>query len=249
METKNLQQKLLAVREAIPAMQKQNHNDDAGYDFTKIDDIYKYLTPAMNLEGVNMDVVAETATRRDSNGNPVYVSRIPESNLWIYEADLTIVWTNTDNPEEKDTVILHAIGTNEAPDKAKGSAWTYMLKYYFFTKFAINQGADDPDAKNLFPKDDRKAKSGQNPSPNSVGEKEPSQEASFQRTLTLEEARRVVCEIGMNKGKTLGEIADGDKGFQFIQWYVHSYHGKDDRLRKAAGLILQSMMDEEQDAA
>lgn len=43
-------------------------------------------------------------------------------------------------------VTLHAIGTNDGgPDKAKGSAWTYCLKYYLFEKFGIDQGDDDPD--------------------------------------------------------------------------------------------------------
>ena len=43
--------------------------------------------------------------------------------------------------------FLHVIGTNEAPDKAKGAAWTYGLKYYFLNKFNIMQasGIDDPD--------------------------------------------------------------------------------------------------------
>ena len=43
-------------------------------------------------------------------------------------------------------MTLHAIGTNDGgPDKAKGSAWTYCLKYYLFEKFGIDQGDDDPD--------------------------------------------------------------------------------------------------------
>jgi hypothetical protein len=47
-------------------------------------------------------------------------------------------------------VTLHAIGTNDGgPDKAKGSAWTYCLKYYLFEKFGIDQGEEDPDMKDL----------------------------------------------------------------------------------------------------
>ena len=66
--------------------------------------------------------------------------------VWLYEADLTIRWVNVDNPEETQEVTLHALGTNDSgPDKAKGSAWTYCLKYYLFEKFQIYQGEDDPD--------------------------------------------------------------------------------------------------------
>ena len=50
-------------------------------------------------------------------------------------------------PGDKVRSFLHVIGTNEAPDKAKGAAWTYGLKYYFLNKFNIMQasGMDDPD--------------------------------------------------------------------------------------------------------
>ena len=66
--------------------------------------------------------------------------------MWVYEADLTIRWTNADDPEDILEVTLHAIGTNDSgPDKAKGSAWTYCLKYYLFEKFGIDQGDEDPD--------------------------------------------------------------------------------------------------------
>lgn len=51
MEGKNLQQRLLEVREQIPALSKKKYNEEVNYDFTRIDDIYKYLTPAMNRAG------------------------------------------------------------------------------------------------------------------------------------------------------------------------------------------------------
>lgn len=88
----NLQQRLLYVREQLPALAKKNHNEEVSYDFVKIDDIYKYLTPAMNRAGVLMDVVEEQATRHDEAGNPVFVCRLPETPFWIYEADLKVVW-------------------------------------------------------------------------------------------------------------------------------------------------------------
>ena len=95
---------------------------------------------------------AEQATRHSENGDPIYYSNFTQHTrngdriVWVYEADLTIRWTNADNPDETLEVTLHAIGTNDGgPDKAKGSAWTYCLKYYLFEKFGIDQGDDDPD--------------------------------------------------------------------------------------------------------
>ena len=106
----------------------------------------------MNEFGVNFDIVGEQATRHSENGDPIYYSNFTQHTrngdriVWVYEADLTIRWTNADNPDETLEVTLHAIGTNDGgPDKAKGSAWTYCLKYYLFEKFGIDQGDDDPD--------------------------------------------------------------------------------------------------------
>ena len=151
-EKLTLQQKFVKLREAIPSISKKQHSDGVKYKFIKIDEIYEYLTPAMNEWGVNFDIVDERATRHYDNGDDkFYDSYIQQTRngvrvVWIYEADITIRWTNADDPDDKLDVTLHALGTNDsAADKAKGSALTYSLKYYFFEKFGIDQGLDDPD--------------------------------------------------------------------------------------------------------
>lgn len=147
-----LQQKFIKLREAVPAIVQKAHSDGVKYKFAKIFDVYELLTPAMNEHGVNFDIIGETATRHDANGDALYYHHYQQNTkngsriVWVYEADLTIRWTNADNPEDTLEVTLHAIGTNDGgPDKAKGSAWTYCLKYYLFEKFGIDQGDDDPD--------------------------------------------------------------------------------------------------------
>lgn len=134
-----LQQKFIKLREAIPAIVKAKHSEGVEYKFAKISDVYRLLTPAMNEHGVNFDIVAETATRHTPEGDPLYYhhytmnERGVQRTVWVYEEDLTIRWTNADNPEDILEVTLHAIGTNDGgPDKAKGSALTYCLKYYLF---------------------------------------------------------------------------------------------------------------------
>lgn len=133
-----LQQKFIKLREAIPAIVKAKHSEGVEYKFAKISDVYRLLTPAMNEHGVNFDIVAETATRHTPEGDPLYYhyytmnERGVQRTVWVYEEDLTIRWTNADNPEDILEVTLHAIGTNDGgPDKAKGSALTYCLKYTF----------------------------------------------------------------------------------------------------------------------
>ena len=142
----SLQQKMVEIRKMIPALTKQAYSGEVNYDFVKIDDIYRYLTPALNRYGVNLDIVSEKATRRDAQGNPVYVQYLPASQLWMYEMDLTLRWTDADNPEDADERTIHAIGTHVQPEKAKGCALTYALKYYLFNRFTIDQGAGGEDA-------------------------------------------------------------------------------------------------------
>lgn len=155
-ETMTLQQKLVEIRKAVPTITQQQHSDGVKYKFAKIFDVYKLITPAMNTYGVNFDIVAEEPTKHDQLGNAVYYTSYDQQTrngvrtIWLYEADITIRWTNADNDDDILEVTLHAIGTNDqGPDKAKGSAWTYCLKYYLFEKFSIDQGDDDPDNKDL----------------------------------------------------------------------------------------------------
>lgn len=139
----NLQQKLWKVRKRIPALVKRRYSEEVDYEFVKIDDIYKFLTPALNKYGVNFEILEETPTKQDTNGNPVYL--VQENGCWIYESDLLVGWVNADRPEEQETACIHAVGTHEMPEKAKGTAWTYVIKYYLSNKFNINQGGDDAD--------------------------------------------------------------------------------------------------------
>ena len=149
-----LQEKFIKLREAVPTITKKQHSDSVKYTFAKINDIYELLTPAMNEWGVNFDIIGEEATRHDANGDAIYYHSYQQQTknggrtVWVYEADIVIRWTNADKPDDIQDVKLHAIGTNDSgPDKAKGSAWTYCLKYYLFEKLGIDQGEDDPDMK------------------------------------------------------------------------------------------------------
>lgn len=150
-ETKrlSLQQKVVQIRRRIPALVKKSYSEEVNYDFVKIDDVYRYLAPAMNDYQVNLEVVSEAATRKDEQGNPLFVQYVAQCQMWMYEADLTLRWINAEEPQEADTVVIHAIGSHEFPDKAKGSAWTYALKYYLLNKFCIDQGGEDPDMRGL----------------------------------------------------------------------------------------------------
>lgn len=142
----NLEQKIIKIRKKIPALTKKFYSEEVNYDFSKLDDIYELMTPALNKYNVNFDIIGEKPTQYNAEGKQVYLT-VDKDGYWKYEADLELCWVNADRPEERRTVTIHAIGTHEIPDKAKGVAWTYALKVYFRNKFSIPQDSEseDPD--------------------------------------------------------------------------------------------------------
>lgn len=153
-EKLSLEQKMVQIRAEIPALVKRTYSEDVSYDFVKIDDIFQHLAPAMNKWKVNFDIMAEKASKVDEQGNAIFIMYLNQCQMWLYEADLDIKWVNAENPEEAITVTIHAIGTHEMPEKAKGSAWTYALKYYLLDKYCIDQGGEDPDMRSEYPAED-----------------------------------------------------------------------------------------------
>ncbi|MBE5723463.1 MAG: hypothetical protein EGR31_08625 [Clostridium sp.] len=57
--------------------------------------------------------------------------------------------------------------------------------------------------------------------------------------MSLEDAKNYLIPIGAYKGKTLGELCVEKPGA--INWYVESYHGKNNVLRAGAKLLLASV--------
>ena len=148
----NIYAKMVEARKAVPAIVKQKHSDGVKYKFAKIDAIYELLTPALNTLGISFEIISETTARKDALGNPEFWysytqdTRNGPRTVYVYEADLQVLWVNAEDPADSIGAKLHALGTNDGgPDKAKGSAWTYCLKYYLFEKLGIDQGEDDPD--------------------------------------------------------------------------------------------------------
>ena len=56
--------------------------------------------------------------------------------------------------------------------------------------------------------------------------------------MTLDEAKKVVVDCGLYKGKTLGQVALEKPGS--LDWYVDSYKGPNNILRAAAKLMISS---------
>ena len=102
------------------SLPKEKRSDGVKYSFNRIDDIYRFLTPAMNEQHVNLKITGETATRHAENGDEIFYSAYTQhtSNgydrqVWVYESDIEVTWVDADNPEDRQAVTLHAIGTND----------------------------------------------------------------------------------------------------------------------------------------
>lgn len=138
-EVMSLQEKFIELRRQIPRIEKGQHSEEVPYKFAKIDDVWRAITPTMNELGVNFDIVQE------GNAQIKTINMQHGGAMFLYESDLTIRWTNADNEDDTDEAQTHAIAWNDDPAKAKGSAWTYAIKYYLFEKFSIDMGDVDPD--------------------------------------------------------------------------------------------------------
>ena len=144
----SLSQKFSLIRDECSGITKSQTNEESSYTYANINDVFRPIRPAMVKYGVDWEIVLEEPTHHTPQGDPIYWKILEGRGraVWLYEADLTIRWINVADPEDFRQITLHAIGTNDGgPDKAKGSAWTYCLKYYLFEKFNIDQGEADPD--------------------------------------------------------------------------------------------------------
>ena len=140
-EVMSLQEKFIELRRQIPRIEKGQHSEEVPYKFAKIDDVWRAITPTMNELGVNFDIIQE------ENAQIKTMNTQHGGLMFLYESDLTMRWTNADNEDDTDEAQTHAIAWNDDPAKAKGSAWTYAIKYYLFEKFSIDMGETDPDMK------------------------------------------------------------------------------------------------------
>ena len=121
-----LRQKLVEMRKACPEIVKKKHSEGVKYKYAKIYDVWEKITPIMNELGVDFEVIGEKATRYAENGDPVYWITMQTKTyngdklMFLYEADLTIRWINLDNDDETLEAVVHALGWNDDPAKAKG---------------------------------------------------------------------------------------------------------------------------------
>lgn len=148
----NLSQKMNALRGEMGEIIKKRYSENVKYKFYRLYDLYTMMKAPMVKIGVDLRILSEEPVRNTEQGADYYTSYIQQTRsgprtVWVYEADLGLEWVNVDDPGDKEHVTLHLIGTNDSgPDKAKGAAWTYGLKYYLSNRFSVPMDdEEDPD--------------------------------------------------------------------------------------------------------
>ncbi len=135
MAEKNIYQKLIEVRKAVPGLKKSNKGFE--YSYVSSSQTLTALRKAMDDEGLLLIPQVLSAGVKDhttSKGNHQFFTLL----------EMKFIWVNADNPEEKICCDWYGQGLDSG-EKGVGKALTYAEKYFFLKFFNIPTDKDDPD--------------------------------------------------------------------------------------------------------
>ena len=140
----NIYQKLLAVRKAVPYLQKASQGHQ--YNYTGSSQVLGAVREKLDELGlilitkvVDHNVLAETVENVDKYNNN------KKTTTYFTELTLEYTWVNAEKPEETITIPFYAQGVDIAGEKGVGKALTYSEKYFMLKQFNIATDQDDPD--------------------------------------------------------------------------------------------------------
>lgn len=142
MDKLNLYQKLIQIRKEVINFSK----DTEGYG-------YKYVSGSQAIAKIRdkMDELGVLLVpKMDEISNDTYTytnSKNKEVTDHIIKGNMTYLWINADNPEEKLEVPWKLYGSQDDISKAYGSGLTYSERYFILKFFQAPTDELDPDAK------------------------------------------------------------------------------------------------------
>lgn len=148
-ENLNLYQKIVEVRKSIGSIKKDavaGKNSKFSYEYVSGSSILNKIKEEMNnqrllfipiIKNKKMDRIEST----DRYGKPAIT--------YIVELDLDYKWINADNPEETFIINFYAVGEQNDPSKAFGTALTYSERYILLKEFNLPTDEDDADSKEI----------------------------------------------------------------------------------------------------
>lgn len=137
----NIYEKLLAVRKAVPYLQKVNQG--AQYKYVGSSDVLGAVRKEMDEHGLMVIprvLKANVTTNENENARGGKVVRY-FTEVWL---EYTVV--NAEKPDEMITIPWYAQGMDTEGEKGVGKALTYGEKYLFLKLLNIATDTDDPDA-------------------------------------------------------------------------------------------------------
>lgn len=115
---------------AIPSLQEKFNNVLADLRSGREDALPIFLKEQL----INFDVISEEETQHTTFQQ--HTKDGTDRLVWIYEADLTVRWTNVEKPSDQLESKIHVIGSSRmGPASAKLAAWDSALATYFASKF------------------------------------------------------------------------------------------------------------------
>ncbi|MDI6617868.1 MAG: ERF family protein [Clostridiales bacterium] len=140
---KNIYQKLIEVRKAVPYLQKTESGNQ--YKYVGSSGVLTAVRGELDKQGLlliprvkSVKVTGDTVEKTDNYGTK-------HTTTWFTELTMEYTWINADNPEEKIVCEWYGQGVDIAGEKGVGKALTYAEKYFLLKFFNIATDTDDPD--------------------------------------------------------------------------------------------------------
>lgn len=140
-ETKNIHQRINEAKHSMEGFIK----DKAGYQYSYVSgsQVLHKLNPELYNHGIN--ITFKTSDAKYETVNVVVKGK--EKTEYVVSLNVHYTITNTDNSEEKIESTIFAIGQQDDPSKALGTALTYSERYFLMKFFGLPTDEDDADAK------------------------------------------------------------------------------------------------------
>ncbi|PTH92919.1 single-stranded DNA-binding protein [Staphylococcus xylosus] len=140
-ETKNIHQRINEAKHSMEGFIK----DKAGYQYSYVSgsQVLHKLNPELYKHGIN--ITFKTSDAKYETVNVVVKGK--EKQEYVVSLNVHYTITNTDKSEEKIESTIFAIGQQDDPSKALGTALTYSERYFLMKFFGLPTDEDDADAK------------------------------------------------------------------------------------------------------
>lgn len=143
----NLHQKLVEIRKEIDVFQK----DTKGFNYSYVSgsQVLSKIQQKMNELGVLLypemkDVDYNTFDYQQYNKK---TKQMDNKTDFVISGNMSYVWQNAENPEEKIPINWMVYGQQDDISKAYGSALTYSERYFLLKFFNAPTDDDDPDTR------------------------------------------------------------------------------------------------------